>query len=97
MSTTLHGCTRCDGFVPAGAARCPHCNASLQSRRGRKLLRAAVAVTLGGAFAATLMACYGCPGTCGPVDSGTGNDDAAAATDASGDASAVQEGGATNP
>jgi hypothetical protein len=44
---SLRTCPRCDGFVPARAARCPHCP-------GGGLLR-----VLAGTFAMTLMACYG--------------------------------------
>jgi hypothetical protein len=50
-------CSGCEGFVPARAPRCPHCDVTIDRRPStlRKLLN----VAGGGAVAVTLMACYG--------------------------------------
>lgn len=54
----LGRCSRCEGFVPAGASACPHCGASSKAFAKLGALGAALG---GGAIAFTLMACYGRP------------------------------------
>src|SRR5688572_19529276 len=58
--TKLTQCGSCQGFLPRGAVKCPHC-----SRRALTKKLCAVGATLGaGSLAFTLMACYGmapCP------------------------------------
>ncbi len=49
-------CVRCEGFIPAKASSCPHCDAPT-GRRSK--LRTLLNVAGGGAVAMTLMACYG--------------------------------------
>ncbi len=56
MTQPLRSCLACGGFTPADAAACPHCDASLRPRRFARMLGSLLG---GGAFAMTLMACYG--------------------------------------
>jgi hypothetical protein len=58
---TLDRCTRCRGFVPARADRCPHCSSGSGAALASGAKGALASVALGGAFAFTLMACYGAP------------------------------------
>jgi hypothetical protein len=64
----LDRCTRCRGFAPARADRCPHCGAAVPRSGARGGVArtlgaggALASVALGGAFAFSLMACYGAP------------------------------------
>lgn len=50
-------CSCCEGFVPANANRCPHCD--IAAPRRRSTLRTLRNIAGGGAVAMTLMACYG--------------------------------------
>ncbi|MCA9593779.1 MAG: hypothetical protein KC776_10730 [Myxococcales bacterium] len=59
--STLSVCSSCEGFVPAGARACPHCDAPHKRSRLARAARASAKVALGGAVAMTLMACYGGP------------------------------------
>lgn len=53
----LGQCEHCQGFLPRGAMRCPHC-----AKRALTKKLCAVGATLGaGSLAFTLMACYGAP------------------------------------
>lgn len=55
-------CTRCEGFIPAQASHCPHCDAQAHGRsRLGATARTLLNVAGGGAVAMTLMACYGGP------------------------------------
>lgn len=53
----MQSCSGCEGFVPANARTCPHCDAAMPTRSST--LRKLVNVAGGGAIAMTLMACYG--------------------------------------
>lgn len=55
--TTLNRCARCEGFLPASAARCPHCETALP-----RWVKLAATVLGGTALSMTLSACYG--GSC---------------------------------
>ena len=55
---TLRSCSSCEGFIPEHATACPNCDVAAP-RRSRAMLRLAAGVLGGGAFAMTLMACYG--------------------------------------
>jgi len=61
----LGTCSSCGGFVPHAANECPHCLCGLEPSKANRRLRRAVVGVLGivggGAFAMTLMACYGGP------------------------------------
>lgn len=55
-------CSHCEGFVPAGHERCPHCDTTITSEdvsTTRRLAEGATKVATAGAMMATLMACYG--------------------------------------
>lgn len=53
-------CTRCEGFIPAKASRCPHCDMAIATKPGSIwTARTLLNVAGGGAVAMTLMACYG--------------------------------------
>jgi hypothetical protein len=57
-------CASCSGFVPNAKTECPNCGARLAGSGlspRMKTLGAFGAILGGGAFAMTLMACYGCP------------------------------------
>ncbi len=58
----LSTCSKCSGFFSRKSARCPHCDAPKAASLplGLRALGLLGAVG-GGAFAVTLMACYGCP------------------------------------
>ena len=89
--THLSTCPACDGFVPQDMAVCPHCSTSVEIDLGssssmpsarsplQRLVRGALMLTSGSAFAMTLMACYGGP-PCEEADDadGDGHYDAAA-------------------
>jgi hypothetical protein len=55
-SPPLHTCP-CGGFVPAAAPTCPHCDRA--TARPRRFARVLATMAGAGAFAMTLMACYG--------------------------------------
>ncbi len=57
----LLSCPACAGFVPGGRASCPHCDAAMASGSSWtvRLARRLASMIGGGAFAITLMACYG--------------------------------------
>jgi len=64
----LTQCPDCQGFVPAGFERCPNCDRGFSSGPLRRVAAAALSVVTGGAFAMTLMACYGgAPQAMGPM------------------------------
>ncbi len=63
----MRACPSCDGFVPRGLPRCPHCDAGIEAEVRPLRLRDKLAFGLmAGSAAMTLMACYGVP--CGPDD-----------------------------
>ena len=55
----LVACSSCGGFMRPTDAACPHCERP--AAPVRKALLGLVALCGGGAFAVTLMACYGLP------------------------------------
>lgn len=63
----LISCVHCNGFMSPTDAACPHCQrpAPATSKAGAGWLLGGLAALCGGAFAVTLMACYGLP-PCGP-------------------------------
>lgn len=58
-------CPSCDGFIPAAAPSCPHCDTAPafppRPRARRGLARTLLTLAGSGAMAITLMACYGAP------------------------------------
>ena len=70
----LSTCNKCKGFVRSDSKSCPHCDADKSSLSSWGLRALGLLGALGGgAFAVTLMACYGCPDPyCGapPTDLG---------------------------
>jgi hypothetical protein len=56
---SLLRCASCEGLSPASRAACVHCDAPRAPGLARRLLGGVVTVATGGAFMATLMACYG--------------------------------------
>jgi hypothetical protein len=57
----LQSCGSCSGFVPDRHATCPHCEAAVAARRPGGAIRLLAQLLGGGAFAVTMMACYGGP------------------------------------
>ncbi len=62
MHMTLRACGGCSGLVPTTARTCVHCDVPLAAPSAlRRVLGTAAGIVGGGAFMATLMACYGRP------------------------------------
>jgi hypothetical protein len=62
----LVNCSHCNGFLRATDTSCPHCEratgvAETTARPGPGWLLGGLIALCGGAFAVTLMACYGLP------------------------------------
>ncbi len=64
-------CSRCNGFVPEGGTRCPHCSLSAAHPRWKSWLSVPLALAGAGAAAVTLSACYGVPCVSKLPDGGT--------------------------
>jgi hypothetical protein len=99
---SLPTCLSCQGFVPAGRAACPHCDAPLLRRR--PLARILASMIGAGAMSVTLMACYGAmphhydhPGTaCGGAGADSDGDGACTPQDCN-DADPATYPGAADP
>src|SRR6478735_3370730 len=100
----LATCFRCSGFVPEGAAVCPHCacdvtvseagSAPVPVGRGVRLLRRALRGSLIAGSSMVLAACYGCPpDECGGDDGLGGSGGTPAATGGFGTGGGASGGG----
>lgn len=59
--SSLGVCSKCDGFVPAGEGRCPHCGHTHGVPTLAGVASPVVKAAMGVAASMTLMACYGGP------------------------------------